>query len=271
MSAAFFRAFNAIQPSVSRVVPYLSKSAEACRAIQLPADCAPYGKRHCMSPPMRGELLCAIMLLDARPKASRSFWAKVASHTVRKHSTWLHRPPATASMAAITDPAWPGSSSPLLIHEGRSRRMSSSAVMPPSDMPAPTVGPGYVDRPSMSLGSRPTSAIASSAASTARSSGSRPRRRPTCDIPMPVMATWSSNLSAFLGIGRKSWIFGSGAGNGPFSVSPVGSNSGIHTSSSCTNVTCTFKPTRTSAGSQLTMFVVRRTRSSSSIATMAIT
>ena len=43
----------------------------------------------------------------------------------------------------------------------------------------------------------------------------------------------------------------SSAGNGPCSVSPVGSNSGIHTSSSCSNATCTFMPTNTSSGAHV--------------------
>src|SRR2546430_11683088 len=119
-------------------------------AIQLAADDAPYGIRHCMSPLMRGADCNAIMLLEARELfASRSFVAYVDSHTVRKHSTWLHRPPATASIAAITEPPCPWSSIPLLIHDGRSRSTSSSAVMPPSVMPTPMPGPGSVDMPSM--------------------------------------------------------------------------------------------------------------------------
>ena len=137
-------------------------------------------------------------------------------------------------------------------------------------MPAPTDAPGYVDMPSMSSGFRPASAIAWIAASTVSTRGSTMSRRPTRDIPMPVTATWSSNLSAFFGMGRKSWIFGSSAGNGPFSVSPVGWNTGIHTSSSCSKRTCTFMPTNTADGSQSTMLVVSRTRSSSSMATIAI-
>ena len=42
----------------------------------------------------------------------------------------------------MTEPAWPGSSMPLLIHSGRRRITSSTAVMPPSDMPTPIPGPG---------------------------------------------------------------------------------------------------------------------------------
>ncbi len=122
----------------------------------------------------------------------------------------------------------------------------------------------------MSAGVSPASAMADSAASTASTIGSSIRRRPTREMPRPVIATLSSNFSAPFGIGRASCICGSAAGNGPLSVSPVGSNSGIHTSSSCSKTTCTFMPTNASPGSQLTMFVVRRMRSSSSMATIAI-
>ena len=75
MRAAFARAFNAIQPRVSRVVPYLSKWADACIAIQLAADDAPYGMRHCMSPPMRGDSCSASMLLEARALCAARCWA----------------------------------------------------------------------------------------------------------------------------------------------------------------------------------------------------
>ena len=54
----------------------------------------------------------------------------------------------------------------------------------------------------MSDGSRPASAIACFAAATVSVIGSTMRRRPTFDMPMPVMATSSSNFFAPLGIGR---------------------------------------------------------------------
>ena len=123
----------------------------------------------------------------------------------------------------------------------------------------------------MSSGASPASAMAWSAASTVSVIGSTMSRRPTRDMPIPVMATWSSNLSAPLGMGRASCILGSAAGNGPFSGSPLGSNRGIHTSSAGSKTTWTRIPTWTSSASQFTMLVVRRTRSSSSMATIAIT
>ena len=47
-----------------------------------------------------------------------SCW-KVASHSVRKHSTWRAMPVAMAIMAAITEPPGPKVSMPPLIHVGR--------------------------------------------------------------------------------------------------------------------------------------------------------
>ena len=117
----------------------------------------------------------------------------------------------------------------------------------------------------------PASAIACSAASTASTTGSTMSRRPIRESPIPVTATLSSNLSPAFGIGRASWMSGSSAGNGPLSVSPVGSNSGTQTSSVCSNATCTFMPTNTSSAGTFTRLVVRRIRSSSSMATIAIT
>src|SRR3954468_19000264 len=92
--------------------------------IQLAADIAPNGARHCVQ-------------LEARPPPGgrRPSAAYVDSHTVRKHSTWRHSPLATASMAAITDPPGPGRSPPPLVHVGWIRSASSTAVTPPSLMP----------------------------------------------------------------------------------------------------------------------------------------
>ena len=64
-----------------------------------------------------------------------SCW-NVASHSVRKHSTWRAMPVATAIIAAITEPPGPNVSMPPLIHVGRSPSAPSSAVTPPSPMPA---------------------------------------------------------------------------------------------------------------------------------------
>ena len=73
----------------------------------------------------------------ARRIPPRPSVAYVDSHTVRKHSTCRHRPLATASIAAITEPPGPGRSPPPLIHVGCSRSASSTAVTPPSLMPMP--------------------------------------------------------------------------------------------------------------------------------------
>ncbi len=86
-------------------MPKRSKCADACIAIQFAADDAPYVMRHCMSPPTRGACCIASIPVLARSFiAARSRAAYVASHTVRKQRTWLHSPPATASIAAITAP-----------------------------------------------------------------------------------------------------------------------------------------------------------------------
>ena len=46
------------------------------------------------------------------------------SYTLRKHSTWLARPDATARHALITDPSWPDVSSPLPYQPQLSRSAS---------------------------------------------------------------------------------------------------------------------------------------------------
>ena len=75
-----------------------------------------------------------------------------------------------------------------------------------------------------------------------------------------------SVLAGGRGVGRR----GSGT-RSTGSVSPVGANSGIHTSSCGSNCTATAWPMCTSEGSQPTMFVVSRTIGSSASATLAIT
>ena len=84
------------------------------------------------------------------------------------------------------------------------------------------------------------------------------------------MATLSSNLSDDA-IGRARRLVASSAGSGPGSGSPVGANSGNHTSSCCSNSTATLMPICTTSGAHPTTFVVSRTRSSSSSATIAMT
>ena len=120
------RWFSAIQPSVSRVVPYRSKWRCAFSASVWAADVAPNGicQLEVRAPP-GGDILPSFI----------SCW-NVASHSVRKHSTWRAMPVATAIIAAITEPPGPKVSMPPLIHVGRSPSAPSSALTPPSPMPA---------------------------------------------------------------------------------------------------------------------------------------
>ena len=139
----------------------------------------------------------------------RTSSADVASHTVRKHSTCRASPPATASIAAISDPPGPNVSMPPLYQVGRMPSAASSAVTPPSPKPARTAPPGYVDSPSMSAIVSPASATARSHASTVSDSGGRISRRPISDAPIPVRATLSSNFSWRI-IGRTCRQYSSG-------------------------------------------------------------
>ena len=115
----------------------------------------------------------------------------------------------------------------------------------------------------------PASATATRQASIARPMGSRPNRRPTCDNPIPVMATFNSNLSV-AGMGRTGAGVGSGYSCASAIGSPVGANTGSHTSLCCSKRTDTGRPIATSSGSASTMRVVSRTRGSSSMATSPI-
>src|SRR6476659_889813 len=98
----------AMQPSILRVDAYRCRYWLAFMPIQLAADIAPNGARHACQP-------------DARPRprpAARPRVAYVDSQTVRKHRTWRQRPLATASMAVMRAPPWPGMSPPPLIQVG---------------------------------------------------------------------------------------------------------------------------------------------------------
>ena len=150
----------------------------------------------------------------------------------------------------------------------------ATGPIPPSEMPAaPRVAPGQVVSPSMSEALSPASAMAARQASAVSASGGRINRRPTSDMPTPVIATRSSNLSS-LAFGRTA-TSGSAASALAADASPppsdVGAKSGSQTSSCCSNRTCTRRPTCTSSGFASTMLVVRRTRGSSSSATIATT
>ncbi len=183
------RPFNAIHASCSRVVPNSWKWRIAIIAIQLAAEGAPYGRRHCMNPPTRGrpprELPPPIPgMTAARPLSP----CAVPSHTVRKHRTWLATPADTAMHAFTTDPSWPGASNPPAYQLRFRRSASCTSVTPTPEKPGGmSIAPGYVAMPSMSSRVRPACSIASRHASSVRSSGSRCRRRPTSDCPTPLM------------------------------------------------------------------------------------
>ena len=120
--------------------------------------------------------------------------------------------------------------------------------------------------PSMSSGANPASAMAARQASTASETGSRIRRRPRSDRPIPEITDRCSYRSSLSG-GRTEGRTGSATGLSP--VWPVGSNSGSHTSSTASKRTCTSVPIPTSSGSQSTMLVVRWIDGSSANATLA--
>ena len=94
--------------------------------------------------------------------------------------------------------------------------------------------------------------------------------RPTPESTDPV-------LEAVVGVGaarrrgRRPTTGSAAPGRSIGRPSPVGSNSGSHTSSCCSKRTATSWPMCTSSGSQPTTFVVSRTSASSSRATIAIT
>ena len=120
--------------------------------------------------------------------------------------------------------------------------------------------------------SRPASAMASLAAMTASLSGGIMMRRPTGDMPRPVMATLSSNFSV-VAIGRtqRRWSSGGVSSEGSSATTSLsGSNIGSHTSSTLWNRTVARIPTLASSAFGPTRLVMTRTRGSSSIATDAM-
>ena len=102
LTPAFLRALSAIWASCSRVVPNSWKCRWANIAIQVVADGAAKGRVHCMKPPARK--------LPPPPPPGMTAdrpcfpWA-LPSYTLRKHSTWVASPAATARHASITDPS----------------------------------------------------------------------------------------------------------------------------------------------------------------------
>jgi hypothetical protein len=129
----------------------------------------------------------------------------------------------------------------------------------------------------MSASESPASATAALAAATASVSGGSMSRRPLGELPMPVIATRSSNLAA-VSMGRTCRACppgaiassGMGPGRGPFGRKS-GAKTGSHSSPAGSNRIRTRIPTATSSGATSTRFVITRTRLSSSMATDATT
>ena len=94
--------------TTSRIIQFVltdpdgNVSDSATQTINLiAADDAPTGRRHCMSPlATRAPSPPGLAISPLRCMA----W-KVASQTLRKQSTWLHSPWATAMAALITEPS----------------------------------------------------------------------------------------------------------------------------------------------------------------------
>src|SRR6266581_5268061 len=132
----------------------------------------------------------------------------------------------------------------------------------------------------MSSIDRPASAMARSHACTVSASGGTISRRPSSELPIPLTATLSSNLSG-AAIGRTCrhiWSgsissCGSGAGSpcSADSTGAAGRKSGSHTSPAGSKTTSMRMPSSSCSGSHSTALVVSLTRGSSSIATCATT
>ena len=162
--------------------------------------------------------------------------------------------PATASIAAITDPPGPNVSMAPLCQVGRMPSAASRAVTPPSPNPptliAPGIGrqavdvgerqPGVGDRRLARLHSQRQRAAPSAGA---RSATCRSRSWPTCPRTSPT--------SAWAGRDRRSAPARSrhrrGARSSGLGVQP-GRNSGSQTSSSCSNTTSTVGRVRARRG-----------------------
>ena len=217
--------------------------------IQLAADIAPNGARHCIQPrtrpppppPPRRER--GERRLPHRAEAQHVA-AQPARH--REHRGDHRRRPG------------PGRSPPPLIHVGCRRSASSTAVTPPSLMPMPT-GAG--------VGRQPVDVVERQTGVGDRGEARVDRERQRVDHQPPAerRATDARQHGRGARTGRRS---SGGRGVGTVGLgdrvvgrrsSPVGSNSGSHTSSCCSKRTATSWPMCTSSGSQPTMFVVSRT------------
>src|SRR5919198_3769962 len=137
------------------------------------ADGAENGRFPCVKPPARGMPPPPPPpppgIVDARPLEP----CALPSNTLRKHTTCVASPVATAAHALITDPSCPEVSRPLLYQPTDRRSASSTSYAPAPEKPGGVpIGPGYVDSPSMSATVSPASSIAARHASSVSSSGS---------------------------------------------------------------------------------------------------
>ena len=112
LRAALARALSAIQPRVSRVVPYRAKCCDAAMATVLAA----WARRRCqvlLEPRGAATATCALPPPGVRQLGVRRLPDRAEAHDVAA------QPEATASMAAMSEPAAPGVSGAPLCHVGR--------------------------------------------------------------------------------------------------------------------------------------------------------
>ena len=105
----------------------------------------------------------------------------------------------------ITEPSCPDVSSPLSYQPTFRRSASITSYAPAPEKPAGVpIGPGYVERPSMSAVVEPGVARSRrGSASSVSSSGSRPSRRPMSDWPTPLMHARRSMIVVSSSIGDR--------------------------------------------------------------------
>ena len=184
------------------------------------------------------------------------------SNTLRKQSTCLARPNATAIAPSITAPSWPGRSMPAapppqvepqrVVHvddtgAGEPRRLARGAGIRGDAVDVGGGEAGVLDRGEARV-ERELERVAES-------------RRPMSDCPTPLMTV--SSCRSMASVSR----------DGSLVTAHAGSNIGIHTSSSswASNVTCTGMPMCTSSTRAVHDHVVSRRPFCSGNSTIAST